>query len=75
MTVTGTGIPASATVAAINNATCFTLSADTTATNANTTLTFGPPNLHSSNPYATSTFVGTSQTNYTDKLSRICLEQ
>tara|TARA_E500000305_G_C4014025_1_gene234482 strand:- start:1288 stop:2061 length:774 start_codon:yes stop_codon:yes gene_type:complete len=67
MTVTGTGIPASATVAAINNATCFTLSADTTATNANTTLTFGPPNLHSSNPYATSTFVGTSQTNYTDK--------
>jgi hypothetical protein len=35
MTVVGTGIPAGATVAAINNATCFTLSANTTATNAN----------------------------------------
>ena len=40
-TVSGTGIPAGATVAAINSATVFTLSADTTAT-ATSTLTFGP---------------------------------
>ena len=40
MGVSGTGIPSSATITAINNTTCFTLSADTTATNANTTLTF-----------------------------------
>ena len=43
MSVTGTGIPASATVAAVNNATCFTLSANTTATNTNTTLVFSTP--------------------------------
>lgn len=68
MTVTGTGIPSSATVAAINNGTCFTLSADTTATNNNTTLTFGPPTGQSSNPYATSTFVSANaQTNLADK--------
>ena len=41
MEVKGTGIPSGATVASINNATCFTLSADVTATNTNTTLTFG----------------------------------
>ena len=67
MTVTGTGIPASATVAAINNATCFTLSADTTATNSNTLLCL----VHrqkGSNPYATSTFdSSSSQTNMVDK--------
>ena len=40
MSVTGTGVPAGATIASINNATCFTLSADTTATNANQTFTF-----------------------------------
>jgi len=38
--VSGTGIPAGATVVAINSTTCFTLSVDTTATNSNTTLTF-----------------------------------
>lgn len=38
--VTGTGIPAGSTIAAINNATCFTLSADPTATLTNTTLQF-----------------------------------
>ena len=38
--VTGTGIPAGATIAAINTATCFTLSADPTATLTNTTLQF-----------------------------------
>ena len=43
MSVTGTGVPASATVAAINNATCFTLSANTTATNANQTFVFTTP--------------------------------
>ena len=41
LAVSGAGIPAGATIASINNATCFTLSADTTATNTNTTLTFG----------------------------------
>lgn len=56
MTVAGTGIHASATIAAINNATCFTLSHDTTATNANTTLSFAPPTAMGSNPYATSVF-------------------
>jgi len=40
LTVSGTGIPSGATIVAINNSTCFTLSADTTATNTNTTLTF-----------------------------------
>lgn len=40
MAVSGTGIPAGAFVAKINNATAFTLSANTTATNSNTTLTF-----------------------------------
>lgn len=40
-TVSGNGIPAGATVAAINSTTVFTLSADTTAT-ATSTLTFGP---------------------------------
>jgi len=40
-TVSGTGIPAGATVAAINSTTVFTLSADVTAT-ATSTLTFGP---------------------------------
>ena len=40
MRVTGTGIPASATVSSVDSVTLFTLSADTTATNANTTLTF-----------------------------------
>ena len=40
MSVTGTGIPAGATIASINNATCFTLSANTTATNTNQTFTF-----------------------------------
>lgn len=45
MSVTGDGIPANATVAAINNSTCFTLSADTIATNANTALIFGAGNL------------------------------
>jgi len=40
MRVKGEGIPVNATVAAINNSTCFTLSADTTATNTNTTLKF-----------------------------------
>jgi hypothetical protein len=43
MSVTGTGVPASATVAAINNATCFTLSANTTATNANQAFVFTTP--------------------------------
>jgi len=61
MTVTGTGIPSSATVTAINNATCFTLSADTTATNANTTLTFGPPVGKGSNPYVTDVFTSASK--------------
>jgi hypothetical protein len=56
MTVAGTGIHASATIAAINNATCFTLSHDTTATNTPTTLSFGPPTAMGSNPYVTSTF-------------------
>jgi len=56
MTVAGTGIHASATIAAINNATCFTLSHDTTATNANTTLSFAPPTAMGSNPYVTSAF-------------------
>tara|TARA_R100001015_G_C4614846_1_gene170760 strand:+ start:177 stop:1490 length:1314 start_codon:yes stop_codon:yes gene_type:complete len=41
MKVAGAGIPTGATVAEIDNATCFTLSADVTATNTNTTLTFG----------------------------------
>ena len=40
MSVTGTGIPAGATITSINNATCFTLSANTTATNTNQTFTF-----------------------------------
>lgn len=40
MRVTGTGIPASATVSEVNSVTLFTLSADTTATNSNQTLTF-----------------------------------
>ena len=40
-TVSGTGIPAGATVAAINSTTVFTLSADVNAT-ATSTLTFGP---------------------------------
>jgi len=39
MGVSGTGIPGGATVVAVN-AVAFTLSADTTATNTNTTLTF-----------------------------------
>ena len=45
MAVSGTGIPAGATVTAINNATCFTLSAATTATNTNTTLSFTPTDI------------------------------
>jgi hypothetical protein len=56
MTVSGLGMHASATIAVINNATCFTLSHDTTATNTNTTLSFGPPTAMGSNPYATSVF-------------------
>ena len=40
MFVSGDGIPANTTIAAINNATCFTLSANPTATNTNTTFTF-----------------------------------
>jgi hypothetical protein len=56
MTVSGLGMHASATIAAINNATCFTLSHDTTATNTNTTLSFGPPTAMGSNPYVTSVF-------------------
>ena len=42
LSVKGNGIPDGATIATINNSTCFTLSADTTATNNNTTLTFTP---------------------------------
>jgi hypothetical protein len=40
MGVTGTGIPVPATITAINNATHFTINADTTATNGSLTLTF-----------------------------------
>ena len=41
MSVSGTGIPVGATVASITNSTTFELSANATATNSNTTLTFG----------------------------------
>ena len=40
MIVIGDGIPAHTTIAAINNSTCFTLSANPTATNTNTSFTF-----------------------------------
>ena len=42
MAVTGTGIPGGATIVTVNSTTLFTLSADVTATNTNTTLTFIP---------------------------------
>ena len=42
MRVTGTGIPVGATIASINSATSFELSASATATNTNVTLTFIP---------------------------------
>jgi len=68
MSVSGLGIHASATIAAINNTTCFTLSHDTTATNANTELSFTPPTGMGSNPYATSTIgVGGERANVVDK--------
>ena len=41
MTVTGTGVPAGATVASITDGTTFELSAAATATNSNQTFTFG----------------------------------
>ena len=41
MSVSGTGIPASTTVSSITNGTTFELSAVATASNTNTTLTFG----------------------------------
>ena len=41
LSVTGTGVPAGASVASITNATTFELSAAATATNANQTFTFG----------------------------------
>lgn len=43
MTVTGTGIPASTTIASVNSATQITLSANATATNTGVTLTFKFP--------------------------------
>ena len=52
MLVTGTGIPAAATVLSVTNATTFELSANATATNANTTLVFNAPNdvqIHAQN--------------------------
>tara|TARA_R100001082_G_scaffold111116_1_gene93462 strand:+ start:792 stop:4232 length:3441 start_codon:yes stop_codon:yes gene_type:complete len=42
MTVSGTGIAAGSTIIKIISATLFKVSADTTATNSNQTLTFGP---------------------------------
>ena len=45
MSVTGTGIAAGTTVASVDSATVLTLSAATTATNANQTFTFGVADL------------------------------
>ena len=42
MAVSGTGIPADATVSSITNTTTFELSANATASNSNETLTFKP---------------------------------
>ena len=45
MVVTGTGIGSDSVVTKINNATCITVSTNTTATNSNQTLTFSATNL------------------------------
>tara|TARA_Y100000361_G_C11161574_1_gene347745 strand:- start:5240 stop:8299 length:3060 start_codon:yes stop_codon:yes gene_type:complete len=44
--VSGTGIPANSYITAINTSTCFTINADTTATNTNTTLDFADKDIY-----------------------------
>ena len=57
MKVSGTGIPAGATVSSITDATTFELSASTTGGSVtNGTLSFTPPTGMGSNPYATDVF-------------------